>query len=128
MSVEQTTDTLRWLAARMRKDSEQWFPQPHDAGYETLTTYWALGLAGEAGEVADLIKKWIRHGYEDSPEWTASLGQELSDVFVYLLLLADEWGFDLIAEHEAKRNANQKRWGSVAVAGSETATEEDDDG
>jgi NTP pyrophosphatase (non-canonical NTP hydrolase) len=46
----------------------------------------AIGLTGEAGEVADLIKKVIYHGH-DIP--TAKLAEELGDVLWYLAYLAD---------------------------------------
>ncbi len=45
--------------------------------------YLGLGLTGEAGEVAELIKKLLRDGAW-SPE---KLGDELGDVFYYLSAL-----------------------------------------
>ncbi len=41
----------------------------------------ALGIAGEAGEVADLIKKWKFHGHPYDRE---KLKKELGDVLWYL--------------------------------------------
>jgi NTP pyrophosphatase (non-canonical NTP hydrolase) len=41
----------------------------------------ALGLAGEAGEVADLIKKWIFHDRYSNKEEVA---KELGDVLWYI--------------------------------------------
>lgn len=43
-----------------------------------------LGLAGESGEVADLVKKWLFHGsYSEEPP-RERLTEELGDVLWYL--------------------------------------------
>lgn len=52
----------------------------------------ALGLAGEAGEVADIIKKEIGHGH---PENRDEVRGELGDVLWYLATLADSYGLTL---------------------------------
>lgn len=58
--------------------------------------YVALGLNGEAGEVAEQIKKAMRNdGGEISPERTESLKKELGDVLWYMTRLADELGTNL---------------------------------
>jgi NTP pyrophosphatase (non-canonical NTP hydrolase) len=58
--------------------------------------YVTLGLNGEAGEVAELIKKAMRNeGGEISPERIELLKKELGDVLWYLTRLADELGTDL---------------------------------
>jgi NTP pyrophosphatase (non-canonical NTP hydrolase) len=66
-----------------------------DSGQGTLSalTYCALGLAGEAGEVADKAKKLIRDG--DMADSRTKVLQELSDVCWYIARLADELGVDL---------------------------------
>jgi NTP pyrophosphatase (non-canonical NTP hydrolase) len=51
-----------------------------------------LGIAGEAGEVADLIKKELGHGHISDPERVA---KELGDVLWYVATLADAYGFSL---------------------------------
>ena len=65
---------------------------PREAG----VSYPALGLAGEAGEVAEQIKKSIR---DDAGELTgqrrSSLAKELGDVLWYLAQLATELELDL---------------------------------
>ena len=53
--------------------------------------YCSLGLAGEAGEVANNVKKEIRDGVDKSLE----IRDELGDVLWYVARLADEYGFDL---------------------------------
>jgi NTP pyrophosphatase (non-canonical NTP hydrolase) len=56
--------------------------------FSAKLTHGALGLAGEAGEVADLAKKVIFHGMQ----WDESIRQkminELADIFWYLTFTA----------------------------------------
>ena len=60
-----------------------------DAGHNT--TYPTLGLCGEAGEVADKIKKVMRdRGGVLDPEVRDDLRLELGDVLWYLAQLATE--------------------------------------
>lgn len=98
---------LARLAAEMRANSERWFPQLHD-GSIALVDFYALGLVGEAGEVANDVKKRMRaHGDFDRQH----LAAEMADVFTYLLLLADELGVDLIDVYRMKVAVNEERWG-----------------
>jgi NTP pyrophosphatase (non-canonical NTP hydrolase) len=103
------TDLLERLAAEMRANSERWFPRWHSPflGMPLRVAY-ALGLVGEAGEVANVVKKVQRDGDAYDGE---GLGPELADVLTYLLLLADEAGVDLVAEYRAKAAVNEARWG-----------------
>lgn len=57
---------------------------------ENALAYLALGLAGEAGEVANKIKKVIR---DDAP--TDGIAAELGDVLWYIAVLADHLAEDL---------------------------------
>ena len=75
--------------------------------------YPTLGLAGEAGEVANIVKKIQRdHGGEINDETRAKLKDELGDVLWYISACADELGLSLeeIAgfnvEKLAKRHKN----------------------
>ena len=53
-----------------------------------------LGLAGESGEVADLIKKWVFHGHSLSDD---KMREELGDVLWYLAEICSLLGYDLEA-------------------------------
>jgi len=53
---------------------------------------YALGIAGEAGEVADAVKKEIFHGHTSDRE---ALKKELGDVLHYVAGLAWMYGFTL---------------------------------
>lgn len=61
-----------------------------------------LGLAGEAGEVVDLIKKFEGHGH---PVDTAKLKEELGDLLWYVAEVASCYGLDLeaIARHNVDK-------------------------
>jgi NTP pyrophosphatase (non-canonical NTP hydrolase) len=59
--------------------------------------YPTLGLAGEAGEVANIVKKIQRdHGGEINDEIRAKLKDELGDVLWYISACADELGLTLV--------------------------------
>lgn len=57
----------------------------------------ALGLTGEAGEVADIVKKTYYHGHSlnGSIEHNEKLCDELSDVLWYLAVMAKAAGYTL---------------------------------
>lgn len=58
--------------------------------------YPTLGLAGEAGEVANIVKKIQRdHGGEITDEIRGKLKDELGDVLWYISACADELGLTL---------------------------------
>ncbi len=76
--------------------------------------YPTLGLAGEAGEVANIVKKIQRdHGGFITDEIRAKLKDELGDVLWYISACADELGLTLeeIAEFNvgklAKRHSRE---------------------
>lgn len=104
---------LERLGAGMRADSESWHKGIHGRTDEELRTHYALGLCGEAGEVADEIKKMSYDA--GSKARHVDLAAELADVFTYLLLLADLEGVNLIDEYAKKRAHNIERWGDPDV-------------
>ena len=59
--------------------------------------YLTLGLAGEAGEIANKAKKLIRDGAdrEDYHAKLNAIGHEIGDVMWYLIQLCDEVGYSL---------------------------------
>lgn len=70
--------------------------------------YPTLGLAGEAGEVANIVKKIQRDfGGEITGETRAKLKDELGDVLWYISACADELGLTLaeIAEYNVEKLA-----------------------
>jgi NTP pyrophosphatase (non-canonical NTP hydrolase) len=105
---------LEEIAVQARQNSERWFPIVHDDGKALvpLAAHYALGLAGETGEVCNVVKKWLRKAEDDPAVLGVDLELELADVFIYLLLLADEVGVDLEKAYERKRDINEARWGT----------------
>jgi NTP pyrophosphatase (non-canonical NTP hydrolase) len=68
----------------LSKVSPETIEQPLMAG--------ALGLAGEAGEVADLVKKYTFHGHKLAIE---EVVEELGDLFFYMTLIMHALETDL---------------------------------
>jgi NTP pyrophosphatase (non-canonical NTP hydrolase) len=74
--------------------------------------YPTLGLAGEAGEVANIVKKIQRDfGGEITDEIRNKLKDELGDVLWYISACADELGLTLeqIAEFNVKKLAERHK-------------------
>jgi NTP pyrophosphatase (non-canonical NTP hydrolase) len=80
--------------------------------------YPALGLAGEAGEVADKVKKIYRDDRTDA-KFLAEIAKEIGDVMWYCAALANDLGFDLqqIAEMNIHKLKSRKASGTIAGTG-----------
>lgn len=74
---------------------------------EVMISWFALGLAGEAGEVADLVKKGIYHQQTLDHE---KLKKELGDVLWYVSALADQLNMTLTEIMEANIEKLQARF------------------
>lgn len=84
-------------------------------GTKLSLAYTALGLAGEAGEYAEKIKKYIRDGTMDR----VLIIKELGDVLWYLSACADELETTLeeVAETNIFKLANRKQAGTLQGSG-----------
>lgn len=92
------------------------------AGYprEARLAYPALGLAGEAGEVAEHAKKVIRdHDGQVSDERRAAIAKELGDVLWYVAQIATELGLDLdqIAQINLDKLLSRQQRGVISGSG-----------
>ena len=106
--------TLRWLAARCHANSRQWFPSNHESERAAIT-HCTLGLVGEAGEVANKVKKLF--GYSDQtvpPNLRADIVEELIDTLIYNMVLLDILNADIDAEVEKVVAKCVARWGREA--------------
>lgn len=87
---------------------------------EAWLAYPALGLSGEAGEVAEHAKKAIRDdGGEVSPERRDAMAKELGDVLWYVSQIASELGLDLdeIAQTNLDKLLSRQRRGVLSGSG-----------
>jgi NTP pyrophosphatase (non-canonical NTP hydrolase) len=89
---------------------------------EAWLWYPALGLAGEAGEVAEHAKKAIRDdGGSVGEDRRAAIGKELGDVLWYVAQLATELELDLddIARGNLDKLLSRQRRGVLSGSGDE---------
>lgn len=75
-----------------------------------------LGLVGEAGEVAEKVKKMIRDGAKVAP---MDIIKELGDVVFYCAALANHVGYDLntVVEINVVKLNDRKRRGVISGSG-----------
>lgn len=66
-------------------------------------------LAGEVGELANITKKIVR-GDTTLPEQRGALGEEMADVFIYLMKLSRQLDVDLERAYLSKMAINAKRF------------------
>lgn len=80
--------------------------------------YPALGLAGEAGEVADKVKKIYRDDRTDA-KFLAEIAKEIGDVMWYCAVLAEDLGFSLqqVAEMNIYKLQSRKSAGNIVGSG-----------
>lgn len=71
-------------------------PQDYDDPKATLV--YALGLTGESGEVADIVKKWHGQGHTLDRD---KIVKELGDILWYIACMADTMGWTLSEVAEA---------------------------
>jgi|TARA_R100001244_G_scaffold129163_1_gene100397 NTP pyrophosphatase (non-canonical NTP hydrolase) len=82
--------------------------------------YPVLGLNGEAGEIAEKLKKIIRDsGGELSPESRKDLSKELGDILWYVAACCDELGLrmDSVASANIAKLASRKERGQLSGSG-----------
>jgi NTP pyrophosphatase (non-canonical NTP hydrolase) len=98
------------------QDSERWFPGNQDLAFTTLA------MAGEVGEVANIVKKVVR-GSHELEVVLDDLTEEVVDVLIYLcnLMGAKEFdGVDWSVIWDRKRRFNENRFAGQTT----TPTEE----
>ncbi|CBK21026.2 uncharacterized protein [Blastocystis hominis] len=108
--------TLEELRARIQKFAEErdWdqFHTPRNL---------LLAMMGEVGEVCEILqwKETVSPGTPElSEEERVHLGEELSDVLIYLIRLSDRCGIDLPSAAIRKMGLNAKKYPADVVRGS----------
>lgn len=90
---------LHEISAANQKRAARWHP---DGLQSWSLSDWAVALAGEVGELCNVVKKLnrVRDGLtgnkETEAELYAALWREAADVFIYLDLFAAVAGFDML--------------------------------
>lgn len=82
--------------------------------------YPTLGMTGEAGEVADKVKKVIRdNGQVFTDEKKREIAKEIGDVLWYCATLANDLGYSLedIAEMNIEKLESRKQRGMIGGSG-----------
>ncbi|XP_075948042.1 glutamyl-tRNA(Gln) amidotransferase subunit B, mitochondrial [Anarhichas minor] len=112
-SPEPTVEDIRRMQAEFT-DERDWnqFHQPRNL---------LLAMVGEVGEVSELFQ-WRGEVAEGLPDWTESereqLAQELSDVMIYLVELAEKCRVDLPQAVLRKMALNRLKYPASKVHGS----------
>ena len=88
---------------------------------EKATEYLTLGLTGEAGEIANKVKKFIRDGAAQD-EYLAKrieIGYEIGDVLWYCAVLAKEMDMNLghIMEKNLEKLADRHKRNKISGSG-----------
>ena len=87
---------------------------------EQAIIYPTLGLTGEAGEVANKVKKIIRDGSNKNDEKLVSeIKAEIGDCLWYIAVLADDFNIKLsdIASANIEKLANRQKNGTIHGSG-----------
>ena len=95
------------------------YPYANTGSYDAIN-YCILGLNGEAGELANKLKKIARDNMGVLTDQTRfDLAKELGDCQWYLARIAAELGFSLeaIATHNIEKLASRKERGVLGGAG-----------
>jgi NTP pyrophosphatase (non-canonical NTP hydrolase) len=105
----------RLLAFARERDWEQ-FHSPKNL---------SMALAGECGELLEHFQ-WLTEAQSAALEddKKEAVGQELADILIYLIRLAERLDIDLIAAAEAKIALNERRYPARRVRGDARRAEE----
>lgn len=101
--------TLNSIQQTALRDSKAWFPDVHRTDHDAIV-HFALGIAGEVGELVNLVKKVNRGSTTYTTEHT-NLRNEMADVLIYLCDMAETLHIDLDEAVRLKRLILVKRWG-----------------
>jgi len=114
--MHDTTTTVAQLRAVMRD-----FVQEREWGKYHTPKNLAGSVVVEAGELLELFQ-WLTAAeaegrLKDEPAFKKAVGEELADVLMYLLSLANAADIDVAAAVEAKMEKNRKKYPAEKVRG-----------
>jgi NTP pyrophosphatase (non-canonical NTP hydrolase) len=95
------------------------YPHAHDGTFPSVL-YGAIGLNGEAGEVAEKVKKvWRDKDSVVSQEDALEIVKELGDCLFYITRMANELGYSIedVAEINVNKFLTRKREGTLQGSG-----------
>lgn len=103
-----------WNLNNYQKQAKTFAIYPSDM----KVAYPALGLAGEAGEVCDKVKKIYRDDKTDA-KFLGDIAKEIGDVLWYCAVLADDLGFSLqqVAEMNIYKLQSRRATGKIQGSG-----------
>ncbi len=115
MHLEDITKFQKEFDARHGWTDE--FKEFDDKFFDRLQ-YAAIALPGEVGEFANMLKKIIREkkltGKVNS-EYLASMKEELTDVFIYLIILSIILKVDIGEAYYGKMKRNEEKYRNFEV-------------
>ena len=114
-----TMDIKQLIQLQLDSDKNLGFKNNRPHNLDDLA-YSTIGITGELGEFADLVKKKLRlekYGKERTDEkrkeFELKMKEELVDVFIYLMKLAAILEMDIEKEYLRKNRAVRKRYPSA---------------
>ncbi len=94
--------------------NKEFFPKWKGVSYDEKLLYLSIALAGEVGELSNVVKKRHRKKIHElkaddinEEEYKKKITEELVDVFVYTVLFSNELGIDLEKEFYKKMEKNK---------------------
>ncbi|MDD3102570.1 MAG: MazG nucleotide pyrophosphohydrolase domain-containing protein [Patescibacteria group bacterium] len=99
---------LQKLFDEKHKGAFSWHQKINSENIHILE-YLIIGLIGEVGELANIIKK-IRRGDLTYSEHKDDIAEEIVDVFIYLLKMAYQNDIDIEQEFLRKLEKNKRRF------------------
>lgn len=101
--------SMEGVILQCAEDSHAWFPElSQDLEFQTLA------LCGEAGELANVVKKIVR-GTHKRNLMQPNLEEEAMGVFIYLCNIFHLLNIDPIERYNVERARNVKRFGNQST-------------
>jgi NTP pyrophosphatase (non-canonical NTP hydrolase) len=114
MNAPSHTDNITTLLERLRE-----FVSERDWGQYHSPKNLAMALTGEVGELVEHFQWLTEAQSRELPEAELqSVREEIADVQIYLMLLADRLGVDLLEAVDDKIRINEKKYPAHLARGS----------